>query len=216
MSRKLNLIGQTFGRLSVISESDKKRKGRTAWLCRCSCGNTNIVTTHDLQIGSTRSCGCLKHDNKSQSTHGDCSTPEYKAWTAMKDRCYGVNHSSYESYHGRGIVVCEEWVHSYENFLRDMGRKPHPKMSLDRKDNNGNYCLENCRWATIKEQNNNSRNCRIIEHNGESKTMKQWAEACNIGYHLLRDRIDVLGWSFSKAISVPKRVMNKKSMNKNK
>lgn len=207
MSRKLNLDGQVFGRLTVIREA-AKRGELIAWLCKCSCGNTNIVTTHDLRGNKTKSCGCLNHENKSQQTHGDCASLEYKAWTAMKDRCCGVNHSAYESYHGRGITICERWIYSYENFLQDMGRKPDPKMSLDRIDNDGNYCPENCRWATIKQQNNNSRNCRIIEHKGEKMSTTQWAEAYGIGSRLLRDRIDVLKWDFEKALITPARKIN--------
>jgi len=127
----------------------------------------------------------------------------------MKDRCYGANGVSYNNYHGRGIVVCERWIYSYENFLVDMGRKPLRSMSLDRIDNDGNYEPRNCRWATAKQQNNNSRNCRFIEYDGKTMTMKQLANEYNIGYYLLRDRISVLGWSVDRAIKTPKRTINK-------
>lgn len=207
---ELNLQGLSFGRLVVLSKSEREN-GRTAWLCRCICGNTKISTTHDLRDGSVKSCGCLKKDNMSLKTHGDSNSSEYKAWIAMKDRCYGINHSSRKLYYDRGIIVCDRWINSYENFLEDMGRKPCPSFTLDRIDNNGNYSPENCRWATIKQQNNNSRNCRFIEYLGHRRTMKEWSEKFNIGYHLLRDRLDILNWSIEKALTTPTiRIINKK------
>lgn len=205
---KLNLAGQTFGRLTVISESPKVKR-RIAWLCQCSCGNTIISTTHDLRNGDTRSCGCLKHDIRSGQTHGDCKSAEYRAWMAMKDRCSNPNHVSNKPYHDRGIAVCEKWIHSYENFLEDMGRKPNPKMTLDRIDNDGNYNPDNCRWATIKQQNNNSRHCRIIEYKGERRSMSQWADLYNITSSLLRGRIDKGGWDIEKALLTPVKITNK-------
>lgn len=207
---KLNLKGKQFGRLTVISAGDRIN-GRSTWLCVCACGNTKLIKTHELRSGDTRSCGCLVHENKSLMTHGDSRSPEYKSWTAMKDRCYGVNHSSYKNYHDRGITVCDRWLHSYENFLADMGRKPSKNMSLDRIDNNGNYTPENCRWATIKQQNNNSRNNRFIDYKGETKTLKQWSEIYNLSAKVVKDRLDVLGWSFEKAILTPKRIVKIKS-----
>ena len=119
-------------------------------------------------------------------------------WRDMLRRCEDKRNQAYYRYHGRGIKVCARW-HKFENFLEDMGKRPKG-MTLDRIDNNGNYCKENCRWATYKEQANNARSNRILEFNGEKMNLSQWAEKIGIQSGTIHARLKV-GWSVERALT---------------
>lgn len=105
--------------------------------------------------------------------HGMCTSPEYRAWQRMKQRCYWKKGFAYSYYGGRGIKVCDRWLNSFENFYADMGDRPSPELSLDRIDSNGNYEPSNCRWATRSQQ---SRNSRPSVRNKSGKTGVYWCE----------------------------------------
>lgn len=158
--KKLNLIGKTFGRLSVIEEVGKE------WLCICSCGSFKRSTTQLLNRGAVKSCGCLKFDCQSNFKHGyavkdkNKRPNEYNIWLGIKRRCNNPKDPAYKNYGGRGITICDRWLESFENFLEDMGFRPSPKHSIDRIDNDGNYCKENCRWVTREVQSINKRSKR--------------------------------------------------------
>lgn len=135
-------------------------------------------------------------------THGHTSnwqqSSTYQAWAAMRQRCGNPNTKHWKSYGGRGITICERWE-SFENFLADMGERP-AGCSLDRKDNNGNYCKENCRWATQRQQMNNTRVNRLITFNGITQTVSQWAEALGVKQNTLLYRLR-RGWSIERALT---------------
>lgn len=140
-------------------------------------------------------------------THGDSGTTEYRTYSAMLARCYNPNVRNYESYGGRGITVCERWLHSFENFLADIGRRP-PGLSLDRINNDGNYGPENCRWATLREQNQNTRTNKFLTFKGETLPQVEWERRMGLSRGLLCARI-ADGWSVERAITAPMRKVSR-------
>lgn len=155
-----------FDRLVAVYPTDARSiTGAVIWFCQCICGKTKLVASNELSSGLVRSCGCLhiesaRRQGLASRTHGDRTnrrrTPEYRAWDSMKQRCLNPNTDNYADYGGRGITICPSWL-NFSAFLADMGRKPSPSHSLDRIDVDGNYQPTNCRWATPKEQANNTR-----------------------------------------------------------
>lgn len=132
--------------------------------------------------------------------HGYTGTHIHRTWLSMKRRCDNPNASNYYLYGGRGIAYDPRW-NKFENFLADMGERPSDKHSLERIDNSKNYAKDNCKWATALEQANNKRNNRFIEHNGEKKTLAQWARFAGVSTKTLFARLNVQGWSMEKAIT---------------
>ena len=152
--------GDEFGLLIVLGETTRDPKsGRRRVLVRCRCGTEKPVVVKDLINGYHRSCGCYRATLLAEglhSTHGQWigrrPSPEYISWHGAKSRCHNPLDHSYGRYGARGITMCERWLSSFENFLADMGSRPHPDCSLHRKDNSKGYEPDNCKWATKSEQ----------------------------------------------------------------
>jgi hypothetical protein len=203
-----NLVGQRFGRLVIVRRESRK------WFCRCDCGGTKLVITTSLTHGQTRSCGCLVKESLEKARlvntkHGRTNTPEWKAWKGVLDRCSTTVTTPNKDYAGRGIKVCPRWATSFLAFYEDMGPRPSPLHSIDRKDNDGDYTPENCRWATSAVQNSNTRLARYLTYNGTTKTMSAWARDLGVLPTIIWQRLKS-GWPVSRAVTEqPKSIIKR-------
>ena len=184
-----DLTGKRFGRLVVVGPYDKV-KGQLRWECICDCGARHIAYGTSLKGGSTRSCGCLLHDfNKTLIVHGCEPKRLYRIWSGMKCRCNDQRNKDFAHYGGRGITFCSEWSEFVP--FRDwaLANGYSDDLSIDRIDVNGNYCPENCRLVSAKEQANNRTNNRKVSYKGETKNVSEWAKQYGIDASLFHAAI---------------------------
>lgn len=198
-----DLTGQRFGRLTVIRRVQNNKYNEAMWLCRCDCGNEKTISGKCLRRkNNTSSCGCLQRERakKSHVTHNMSKSRIFKIWTKIKTRCFNKNIANYKNYGGRGITICKEWKSDFKKFYNWAIKNGYSdNLSIDRIDVNGNYCPENCRWATSKEQARNTRKNHTITFKGETHCISEWAELIGINYGTLYYRIEQ-GWDFEKNI----------------
>jgi hypothetical protein len=182
----VNRVGQRFGRLLVVRDVGRLSRGEIKWHCACDCGGVRIVRTSDL-TGSREitSCGCGEKTNT------------YKIWCGMIARCQSPGSARFAKYGGQGITVCDEW-RKYENFARDMGSRPGGA-TLDRIDNALGYSKENCRWATVSEQNRNKKKTLMLEYCGHRKSLVDFCNLYGTPYPTARRRY-LQGWSADEVI----------------
>lgn len=204
MARKYNNlsnpVGQRFGKLTVIEFA--YRLGRFKyWKCLCECGKSVEVAIFSLSTGHTRSCGCLIGEK-----HGMRYTREYVSWKNMRSRCLNKKNASYPDYGGRGITICDRWLHSFTNFITDMGLRSSPELTLERIDNQKGYSPDNCKWATPTDQARNRRSNRLITYDGETLHLSDWAARLGIHRSSLMERLDK--WPLDKALLTPGRKRN--------
>jgi hypothetical protein len=203
MSNPIDMVGQKYGRLTVIEMAGHNKHKQRQWRCVCDCGTSVEKSGSDIRSGNTLSCGCLHKEllSAASKTHGMSKMPIWSIHRAMMDRCYLTTSHAYNCYGGRGITVCERWQ-TFENFFADMGNKP-TGMSLEREDNNGGYNPENVQWATAKDQANNRRSSRWIEFRGETKTLAQWCEVLGLKVGTVWARLSRDGYSVEEAFTKP-------------
>lgn len=210
MAKRINLAGKRFEKLTVIERAPNKGV-KTRWICSCDCGNTTVVYTNALVRGHTKSCGCLIAEvlRERDTNHGMYGTRLYRVWHNMKTRCRDKNNHAYARYGGRGIIICAEWL-DFKNFYDWAMRNGYKEdaeygeCTLDRIDNNGDYCPENCRWVSMKQQQRNKSSNRLITHNGETKTIAEWSELLQIDSSVIKARLH-RGWDENRALITPLR-----------
>lgn len=205
-------IGQKFG-MMTIEGFERSTRGKTTcwkWICRCECGNVRSVSPYKLLTGHTVSCGCRKaeriatYNKNAKRTHGGRYDRLYQIWHGMKQRCYWSGCRDYKNYGARGIEICDEWLSDYSSFRSWAYMNGYDDdLSIDRIDVNGNYCPDNCRWATVLQQQNNRRTCNYYEYNGEIMTVAEISRITGVKSGTIYHRINNLGWDPQKAFTTP-------------
>jgi len=197
-------IGFKFNRLTILSDAPKKASNNNARVfASCECGTIKDYVRSEVMHGGTKSCGCIRLEISNSETHGHTKgksfSPEYYSWTSMITRCTNEKSRYFSCYGGRGILICDRWM-KFENFLADMGKRPDG-MTLDRfPDCNGNYEPSNCRWASKKDQANNTRRNSFFEYLGITKTIAQWSDEFGLTRNTLIARLYRLKWPIERAL----------------
>lgn len=199
-------IGKRYGKLTVIGyEKHARKNGEKSWYwkARCDCGNEKLMSPYAIISGKYVSCGCVRfsigHDNYK---HGETGTRLHTIWGRMIERCSSKD-ERYKRYSGRGIGVCEEW-HNYETFAewaRNSGYQDN--LSIERIDNDGNYCPENCKWIEQKYQARNRGTTFWVDYCGKKMSLAEACELADMPYKTVFTRIKYMGWSVDDALSIP-------------
>lgn len=205
-----DLLGKRFGRLTVLAFSRMERLGVAIWTVHCDCGVEKEIRRGHLTHGNAKSCGCLQREVRGQSriSHGMSGSSLYNVWLSMKGRCTTPSYTRFENYGGRGIVFCDEWL-TFEPF-RDwaLANGYQKGLQIDRADNNGNYCPENCRFVTSTVNANNTRKNVWLTAFGETKTRAQWSRDPRsvVPPEIFLGRTSGRGWSVERALLEPRRL----------
>lgn len=198
----IDLTGEKFGKWEVLKRDDNLN-GKPGWLCRCECGTIRVVSGSNLRMGASCNCGCVRSEKieARNTTHGRSETRLYKIWCGVKERTANPKNPAYKWYGERGVSMCDEWQDftEFEKWADRSGYASH--LSLDRINNSGNYEPNNCRWATPKQQANNTRKNNLLTYNGETHTVSEWARITGIGRSTISNRVNRDGWSAEKALT---------------
>lgn len=209
MAKKLEIKqGDKFGKWTIIEEIAPKiisNKPRRMFRCKCECENIGEVQLSCLRNGHSTSCGCEQRKKASLANirHGlSDKHPLYITWKNMKKRCNYSNASEYENYGGRGIRVYDEWSNDFQSFYYWAINNGWTKeLTIDRIDTNGNYCPENCRWATVEVQMNNMTKNHYIQYNDNTYTLSTLAKHLDIPYNIVRYRLSNCKWTVEQLIN---------------
>lgn len=207
MRKALELSGKRFGRLTVISKGDKNAKcGSVRWNCICDCGTEKVISGSHMTTGTTRSCGCLRDENRVK--HNKSKTPEYNTWKIIIKRCNDPTDSSYHRYGEKGISVCERWTSDFMNFYQDMGPKPNKTYIIRRINKDKNYEPGNCLWGLRDKQPSDRVTSVLYNYRGKEYTVPQLAmlpEAVKNGLTIgsIGARVRRGKWSVDSAVNTP-------------
>jgi hypothetical protein len=213
-----DLVGRQYGRLTVLCLwRDRGTRGNKLWFCKCSCGNSAVKTTSQIRDKSNPnvSCGCGNAESirKASSAAWEVTTKfrhplkikMKNMWRNMLHRCYDPDNKRYQDYGGRGIRVCNQWLNDRYSFYRwCVANGIQPNLQIDRKDNDGPYSPENCKFSTRLEQANNTRKNRRLQWRGESLTLAQWARKLGVRQQALSHRVE-RGWTVERIFQQPYR-----------
>ena len=203
-----DLTGQTFGRLTIIEKTEKRKHGSVVWKCSCVCGNIVEATANCLVRGKTKSCGCYRTEirklncTKTFTTHGQTKTKLYHVWQGIKRRCYNKKAKQYKDYGGRGICMCNTWKENYTNFKEwSLNNGYKEGLTIERINVNGNYEPSNCTWIPLKEQNMNRRTTHYLTYNRKTLSITEWARNTGIPRATISRRINSYHWTVEKALT---------------
>ena len=212
MGRIKDITGKRYGLLVAQNIVGRDKHDNILWLCKCDCGIEVNVCCASLEKGNTKSCGCI-HRMFLEKLHKDINikhnrshTRLYNIWRGMKQRCYVENSIFYKNYGGRGITVCDEWLNKKDGFANfykwaiNNGYKD--ELTLDRKNNNGNYEPLNCRWTTNIIQSNNKRNNVTITYKNETRSIAEWSRLYDLPYYIIWARFK-RGWTANDIFTKP-------------
>lgn len=181
-----SLIGKKFNMLTIISHKKKGKNNNNYFVCKCDCGKTTEIRASHILNDNQLSCGCIRikyEDSK-------IGTKLYDTWNRMMHRCYDVKNHKYPRYGARGIKICDEWKNNYDNFYKwSIENGFQLGLSIDRINNNGNYEPSNCRWATRKQQMNNTSRNSYLTFNNQTHTLAEWSDLLGIKYGTICSRI---------------------------
>lgn len=209
----------THSRLTFVREYIKKTLAKNnriyskqITIYQCECGKLIECRRQEVEAGIKKSCGCLILTHHNRTTHGLNDHPIYTVWCQMKARCYNPGCERYYRYGGRGVTICEEWLHDFGAFYDwaiKNGWKEGLQIDKDIKGNGLLYSPDTCIFVTNKENANRRSHTTLITRDGQTKSIMQWCEIYGIKSQTLHSRIRT-GWSFEKALTVPKLPNNKK------
>ena len=194
MKKKEINPGMTFGYYKILEESNRKNSNRM-FIVQCVCGNKRTVVLDNLIRGKAKSCGCKR------AKHGLSFHPLYHVWDNLRQRCINPNNEKYPLYGGRGINVCNEWLSDFNSFYQWAMLNGYQKgLSIDRENNDGDYTPNNCRFTTVKVQQNNRTTNVLLRINGEQKTIAQWSDETGIKYDTIWARVKRYGFKNEQII----------------
>lgn len=201
MSGKVkDLTGQRFGHWTVISRGENSPSKQPRWLCRCDCGKEKLVIGATLRNNTSTNCGCMQN-----VTHGGKHTRLYRIWGGMKKRCYNPNADNYKHYGGRGITICDLWLHDFAAFQSwALSHGYNDTLSIDRIDNDRGYSPDNCRWVSITDQNRHRSCNNYFSINNQTKTLSEWCDFYRLSYITVWARLQ-RGWTIEEALEIVKR-----------
>lgn len=192
MPQIINITGIRYGKLIAVRFLGRVNS-HSMFQCLCDCGNMTIATSNNLRRNHTTSCGCTsskKTIGDRTKSHGLKKHPLYESWLGMRNRCYWPRHNRYQYYGGKGITVCDEWKDDFIAFYKwGIANGWKRGLQIDRKENDKNYCPDNCRFSTVKQQARNRTSNVILTIDGVSRTAIEWAEIAGVNYEAMRQRV---------------------------